>query len=405
MGLRDWIPGLSGDQEQERPKELREFVYLDRDSVVSLLASIEGAIKQERVEQIGSSSENRVSGGVKAEISGVGANVGGERVTMEEDSTEIVHNYAIQSLFDELEKHRRSDDEIGVLPIEDGEKRDISDVSRKDVLRVEVELETHYLYRFYRVMKYIQENIPEAVGPEDEDVLELIESMFGNEVPVSGRVLDYQVEDDEIRPAEACGSDAEPLQIVGNLNIAKMWQDIPDILFDKEEFTMFCRVEQKHEDGEWHPLSIAQRIETVSPGLAQTITHFMERGADLTEREASKGQSGNVNLEGWVDDLAKFDKLANISVVDEDFHREFLIDYVDEEGTLAVSRSGNMELVEFYHKYADRLREKEITLSSTKEAEAINNMIFDDHHSMDDPGDRKAVEGVQIETKIIAIYW
>jgi len=36
-------------------------------------------------------------------------------------------------------------------------------------------------------MMYLQENIPEAVGPEDEDVLELIESMFGAEIPVSGR--------------------------------------------------------------------------------------------------------------------------------------------------------------------------------------------------------------------------
>jgi len=45
------------DEEDDRgyERELREFVYLDRDSVVSLLASIEGAIKQERIEQIGES--------------------------------------------------------------------------------------------------------------------------------------------------------------------------------------------------------------------------------------------------------------------------------------------------------------------------------------------------------------
>jgi len=49
-------------------RELREFVYLDRDSVVSLLASIEGAIKQERIEQIGSRSTKRVAGGVNASI-------------------------------------------------------------------------------------------------------------------------------------------------------------------------------------------------------------------------------------------------------------------------------------------------------------------------------------------------
>jgi len=62
------------DEEDDRgyERELREFVYLDQDSVVSLLASIEGAIKQERIEQIGSRSTKRVAGGVNASISGVG---------------------------------------------------------------------------------------------------------------------------------------------------------------------------------------------------------------------------------------------------------------------------------------------------------------------------------------------
>jgi len=72
------------DEEDDRgyERELREFVYLDRDSVVSLLASIEGAIKQERIEQIGSRSTKRVAGGVNASISGVGAKVEGEQVEM-----------------------------------------------------------------------------------------------------------------------------------------------------------------------------------------------------------------------------------------------------------------------------------------------------------------------------------
>jgi len=73
-------PNDEDDRGYER--ELREFVYLDRDSVVSLLASIEGAIKQERIEQIGSRSTKRVAGGVNASISGVGAKVEGEQVEM-----------------------------------------------------------------------------------------------------------------------------------------------------------------------------------------------------------------------------------------------------------------------------------------------------------------------------------
>lgn len=145
MGLKDRISGLlgrkSGDEQSaseepvennsieepsdeepegdadhhEYARELREFVYLDRDSVVSLLASIEGAIRQERIEQIGSRSKDRVAGGVNASISGVGAKVEGEHVEMGESSSEVVHNYAIQSLFDQLDQHRRRDDDVGLI--------------------------------------------------------------------------------------------------------------------------------------------------------------------------------------------------------------------------------------------------------------------------------------------------
>jgi len=72
------------DEEDDRgyERELREFVYLDRDSVVSLLASIEGAIKQERIEQIGSRSTKPCCWWSNASISGVGAKVEGEQVEM-----------------------------------------------------------------------------------------------------------------------------------------------------------------------------------------------------------------------------------------------------------------------------------------------------------------------------------
>lgn len=95
---------------------------------------------------------------------------------------------------------------------------------------------------------YLQENIPEAVGPEDEDVLELIESMFGTEIPVSGRVLDYHVKNGRIQPGELDDSGGEPLNIVGHLNTLKLWQDVPDALFDEEEYTVFCRVEETYDE-------------------------------------------------------------------------------------------------------------------------------------------------------------
>ena len=426
MRVRDRLNGLlgrksneeqprseeSGDEEpdaevddREYKNELREFVYLDRDSVVSLLASIEGAIKQERVEQIGSRSTDRVAGGVNASISGVGAKVEGEHVEMGESSSEVVHNYAIQSLFDQLDQHRRHDEDVGLIGSDGEPEVDVSEITRGRILRIQVELETHYLYRFYKVMMYLQENIPEAVGPEEEDVLELIESMFGTEIPVSGRVLDYHVKDGEIQPGEPDDSGGESLHIVGQLNALKLWQDVPDALFDGEEYTIFCRVQETYEEESWHPLSLAQKLETVSPPLAQLLTQFIERAATLTREEASEQYNGDVNLDDWIGTLAEFDERAGVDGVGDDFHQDFISEYLAEEGVPARSPSEGMELVDFYAEYATYLRNRDIALPKEDEAEVTNQMIFDEHWSVNPEGGTVDVDAFQIEAQIVAIYW
>lgn len=400
----DGEPDVEVD-DREYKEELREFVYLDRDSVVSLLASIEGAIKQERIEQIGSRSTERVAGGVNASISGVGAKVEGEQVEMGESTSEVVHNYAIQSLFDQLDQHRRHDEDIGLFDSDEETGVDISKVIRGKILRVDVKLETHYLYRFYKVMMYLQENIPEAVGPKDEDVLELIESMFGTEIPVSGRVLDYQVKDGRIQPGGPDDSDGDPLYIVGQLNALKLWQDVPDALFDEEEYTVFCRVEETYDKESWHPLSLAQKIETVSPPLAQLLTQFMERAATLAKEEASEQFSDDADLDEWIDTLTEFDERAGIDEVGDDLHRGFMTEYVVEEGVPALSPSGGTELVDFYTDYATYLRDHDVFLSKQDEAEVTDYMIFDEHRSMSSERDAIDVDALQIESQIVAIYW
>lgn len=391
--------------DREYKRELREFVYLDRDSVVSLLASIEGAIKQERVEQIGSRSTDRVAGGVDASISGVGAKVEGEHVEMGESSSEVVHNYAIQSLFDQLDQHRRHDEDVGLIDSDGEPEVDVSEITRGKILRVEVELETHYLYRFYKVMMYLQENIPEAVGPEEEDVLELIESMFGTEIPVSGRVLDYHVKDGRIQPGEPDDSSGEPLHIVGQLNALKLWQDVPDALFDGEEYTVFCRVQETYEEESWHPLSLAQKLETVSPPLAQILTQFIERAATLAKEEASEQYNGDVGLDDWIDALAEFDERAGVDGVGDDLHQDFMNAYLAEEGLPAHSPSGEMELIDFYTEYGTYLRNHDFSLSKENEAEVTNHMIFDEHRSVNAEEGTVDVDAFQIEAQIVAIYW
>ncbi|WP_152424788.1 DUF6414 family protein [Natronococcus jeotgali] len=400
-------------------KNLREFIYLDRDSVVSLLASIEGAIKEEKVEQIASKSEKRKGGELNASISGVGARINGEKVDMDENSTEVVHNYAIQSLFDQLEQHRRKNDDIGIFDEKETSQKNLREIERSDVMKVEVELETHYLFRFHNVLTHLHENFPQASNSEQEELLNLIGSMFGSEVPVSGKLLDYHIIDGEIkRISSDCDERGEPLYIVGHLNIEKLWQDIPNALFNKEEYTVFCRVKrvytkdndqddnnEKGED-EWHPIDIAQRIESVSKPLAQKITFFMERAARAAEKEAGEGNEDQINPEDWIEKLAKFDEFAAIDSITDSDHRSFVGEYLLEVNDLPpASAAGNMELYEFYGSYANYLRENKIPLSKSMEERIKNELICEDNFSEDTPQNMDYVDGPHIESKIIAVYW
>lgn len=399
--------GRSGVEANGRghERELREFVYLDRDSVVSLLASIEGAIKQERTEQIGSQSTERVAGGINASISGVGAKVEGEQVEMGESSSEVVHNYAIQSLFNQLDQHRRQDKDIGL--INSGEESEVkaSEEIRGKVLRANVKLETHYIYRFYKVMSNIQENIPEAIDPEDENVLELIESMFGAEIPVSGRVLGHQVKHGKIQPGEPETSDGEPLYIVGQLNALKLWQDVPDALFDGEEYTVFCRVKETYDEDSWHPLTLAQKIETVSPPMANVLTKFMERAAALAKEEASEQSTNSFDIDNWTNKLTEFDKIAGVDGSGDDTHQKFMNECIIEKGNNMLPPFDRSEQIQLYKEYVSYLRDQGISISNEDQAEATNDMVFDTHVSMNNKKHVIDVDALQIESQIVAIYW
>jgi len=86
-----------------------------------------------------------------------------------------------------------------------------------------------------------------------------------------------------------------------------------------------------------NPRSLAQKIETVSPPLAQLLTQFMERAASSPKREASEQFSDDTDLDDWIDTLAEFDERAGIDEVGDDLHRGFITEYVVEEGVPTLS--------------------------------------------------------------------
>lgn len=195
------------------------------------------------------------------------------------------------------------------------------------------------------------------------------------------------------------------MYVVGQLNATKLWQDVPDALFDGEEYTVFCRAEQVHEGGGWRPLSLAQKIETVSPSLAGVITHFMERASAIAKEEAGEIHSESLDDEKWNSHLEEYGEIAGVTGVDNDVRKEFLEEFETEYGVPDSAIKGDPGLLEFYTKYAEYLRAEGYSVSKGSGAEATDSMIYNVHLSVDDSEEIEAVEGAQIETKVIAVYW
>lgn len=131
----------------------------------------------------------------------------------------------------------------------------------------------------------------------------------------------------------------------------------------------------------------------------------MERAATLAKEEAYEQYRGDVDLDDWIDTLTEFDERAGIDGVGDDFHQDFMTEYLAEEGLPSHSPSGGTELIDFYTEYAAYLRNQDVSLSKEDEAEVTNHMIFDEHRPVNGEEETIDVDALQIEAQIVAIYW
>jgi hypothetical protein len=318
LRLLDWVKAKLG---YVNDLPLREFVYLDETSVISLIASTTGGITEHKSTVKRRQISGSIKGGLGDKTSSLGATVGATK----EKSSEAVRRYVIQSNFKELYEMRATDmvisDEYdpslsvprrawnGLTSIpsrvrdsgaEEDEPEPPTEVEfrRGDLAEVNVNLGSHEVYNFYTAVGSMAEMFD--LFPEDSEMSqqldteefsmgelgafsELIDHLLAGLVPIVGEVEDYVVvmRDEEpiiVRKQDATddGEEYEPLNIVGFVDSEKFWQEETRFLFDDDEYTVYCRLDGDEVSNDWMPIKLLSVVESIIPELGESVGEIPE---------------------------------------------------------------------------------------------------------------------------------
>ena len=336
--MRLWNP-FRRNQQQALPApsseaehgDLREFVYIDDESVQSLLASRTGAIDTDYTdsETLGSKRTREATAGLKHGP----LNFGGKANREESVGTtaQVVRKSNAQARFKQLLDMQLEGLLLRAAPPDalantaespsvaqvvqsfeqmreqhQGHVVPGADICRGDLFELEIELEAEPIYGVSAAIASLIalfEQAPEMVPKDDRDnirqvsaVAKMLDQLLGGLVPVRGRAVDYRVlrrgDGDYVihkslvaqLPAEERWS-LEPLVVVGVAERELFWKDIRRVLFAGYRYTVLARVAVDGLPNSWQPIKLVDLVEQVSPELADML------GSASTEVLASLGDS------------------------------------------------------------------------------------------------------------------
>lgn len=235
--------------------ELREFVYLDDESLNSNLSSLGQGIPSEIVH----SAEGETEKGGEAGGGVMGFSLGGKYSSIDRDAVETTMDisapYRFQDFLEIL-------DEEGIEIYENPDPRSLD---RGDVVRIEGSARPMSLFKFEVAVKTIrtlvnaetQASIAELDGEAEEEVNgseleqlsvieELIEKFTGEKIPL--RI------------------ESESWQYGVSLQRSKMRADPPTAFIDEPNYKLIGRVEQRILDGDsWDPVQATSIIDRYLP--------------------------------------------------------------------------------------------------------------------------------------------
>lgn len=298
------------------PGELREFVYLDEVSVLSLLASRQGAVTQGQTDS--SSRASKVQASAKGKKSLLVAE-GELTAALSYDfsrATSIQRKTIIQSSFKELMDLESSrlvlgraeakGESVSVSKRASVEKRGVlaSCIQRGGLVELDVELDVEAVYRVNAVvssMLGIVDGSPSLFDEETKSNLEqgraaesVLSGLLGGLVPIRATLPDCRVFDLEgtwflLNRNVVLERDWEmgrPLVAVGVAEESLFWKDLRRVLYSGSRYKVLARAAKSGLQDTWTAIKLSHVLDVIAPKLGDEIRETSEmliKGATKTE--------------------------------------------------------------------------------------------------------------------------
>jgi len=421
---------------------LREFVYMEEDTVISLLASTTGGITEQQTTGQKKRISSSITGNLGVSQAGVKSSIGASK----EESSEVVRQYVIESNFKELYDMREDklvisdntelDYDNPSVITNGSEKEDdpsfseakTEELERGNLIEVDVELGSAEVFDYYRVIQAF-DNIFETISSksdlreqldaqdlsseEIEMVIELMEILMADLIPIVGTAKNYGVaENSEVIVdktwADQNGIGYEELDVVGFVDEDNLWLDPTRVLFDDAEFTVYARVDKPLVQGEWMPMKLLDVVDKVFPGIGDDIKNLPDAFSDVeTDGQRSLNTSGSqLPIQSSLrDDLSAYieeiEAELNLEIDDED--KEAIVEEVGE----TIDRTGEVDdRIGAFQEVEEKLRNKDYNIQVDEDlsVELASRVWRKDEVDLGE-SDEAEGDGYYLETSFVAIYW
>jgi hypothetical protein len=282
---------------------LREFVYLDEISVISLVASRRGAVPEAVTRSESERDSAELSSKITASAAVLKSEVGSKLATDATRGVTTVAKSVVQATFKdllEIEEDRLrlrvgNDDEPPRVKSADdlvhfaaeGEHSNwfvaASKLHRGDPL----ELEADPLFRVNTVISEgldLMVNMLDETGMTSQEISEMrrisaiLEGLLAGLVPLRGRATNYRlvnVRGVELvvhrRLAEGLALPTRHLTLVAVASRELFWKDLRRVVFSGARYTVFCRVGRSGIQRSWNPVKLAEAMQDMVPQMGDQI--------------------------------------------------------------------------------------------------------------------------------------
>lgn len=294
---------------------LREFVYLDEVSVISLVASRRGAVPEAVTRSESARATAEINSKIAANAAVAKAEMGSKFAADSTKGVTIVAKSVVQTTFKDLReiesdrlmlktpvdgqppKVDSPDDLLSLAATSKGRGWVISagDLRRGEPAEVEVELDADPLFRVHTAISeglVLMGDMREFAGVSAQEIVEMqrlsqvLERLMAGLVPLRGRLVDYLLVD-------VCGSEvilhrrlvetldlqgARDLTIVGVASRDLFWKDLRRVLFSGARYTVFCRMTGGGVQQRWNPVKLTEAMSELAPNfddqLQQLVGHI-----------------------------------------------------------------------------------------------------------------------------------